>query len=396
MIADIQGLWNGIVTLIGQIISPDWGAVVSWVPYLLVLLMLAGIASIALRWLTNRAWTASRLPRRHSAPPPPPGTHMPGPSPWPFVAPIGAGIVLLGLAWKSGRVTPPTVNPTTGAITVGPGASLTDLFNLPVVSLGLLVIVVGIVGWYRDARHEWVRVEHGHVAPAGPAEPASPASAELMLPPGVHLPGPSPWPLFVPVGAAFALLGLVLSPAIVAGGVLMAALAIVGWYLDARREYAFVAAGAMPEPRTRDPARAFPRTLAGTYVAIALLSIVLAATPAILTAANAQPSAAPSATPGGGSGAIALDAKNITFVQTTLSAAAGKSFTVTLTNGDTVPHNFSILKPGGGPSDLLFNGQPLTQGGQSTTYTVPALPAGTYTFICIVHPTQMTGTLVVK
>ena len=29
------------------------------------------------------------------------------------------------------------------------------------------------------------------------------------------------------------------------------------------------------------------------------------------------------------------------------------------------------------------------------TYSVPALAAGTYTFICIVHP-NMTGTLTVK
>jgi plastocyanin len=126
------------------------------------------------------------------------------------------------------------------------------------------------------------------------------------------------------------------------------------------------------------------------------VSVALAATPSLLTAANAQPSVAPSAPAGGGSGAIALDAQDIKFVQTTLTAAAGKSFTVTLTNHDSVPHNFAILKPGGGPSDLLFSGQPLTQGGQSSTYTVPALPAGTYTFICIVHPTPMTGTLTVK
>jgi plastocyanin len=44
---------------------------------------------------------------------------------------------------------------------------------------------------------------------------------------------------------------------------------------------------------------------------------------------------------------------------------------------------------------MLFTGQPLAQAGQTVTYDVPALPAGTYTFICIVHP-NMTGTLTVK
>jgi plastocyanin len=395
MIQDIQGLWNNLVNLIGQIIAPDWGVVISWVPYLLALLVLVGLAFLVVRWAANRVWTASRLPARRTAPPPPAGTHLPGPSPWPFVAPIGAAIVLLGLVWKSGRVEPPSVDPVTGAITLGQGpAGVGDLFNLPVLLLGLLVVVVGIIGWYRDARHEWVRVEQGHVEP----EPAPSLTAgELVLPPGVHLPGPSPWPLFVPVGAAVALLGLVMSPALVLGGILMAVLAIVGWYLDARHEYEFVAAGSLPEPRTRDPERAFPKALAGIYVAIALVSVMLAATPSILTYATAQASAsATAAASGGGAGGISLSAQDVKFQQTSLTAAAGKGFTVTLTNHDTVPHNFAILKPGGGPSDFLFNGQPLTQGGQTTPYSVPALPAGTYTFICIVHPTQMTGTLTIK
>ena len=208
--------------------------------------------------------------------------------------------MLLGLVWKTGRVEPPTVDPTTGAIKLGQTAGVTELFNLPVLLLGLLVVVVGIIGWYRDARHEWVRVDQGHVEPE---TPSAETPAELTLPPGVHLPGPSPWPLFVPVGAAVALLGLVLSPALVGGGILMAVLAIVGWYLDARHEYEFVAAGSPPEPRTRDPERAFPKALAGAYVAIALVSVMLAATPSILTYANAQPSSSPTAAASGGGGA---------------------------------------------------------------------------------------------
>ena len=68
MIQDIQGLWNNLITLIGQIISPDWGAVISWVPYLLALLVLVGLAFIVLRWTTNRVWTASRLPARRTTP----------------------------------------------------------------------------------------------------------------------------------------------------------------------------------------------------------------------------------------------------------------------------------------------------------------------------------------
>jgi plastocyanin len=35
-------------------------------------------------------------------------------------------------------------------------------------------------------------------------------------------------------------------------------------------------------------------------------------------------------------------------------------------------------------------------GPKKVSYAVPALPAGTYTFMCQVHPTTMKGTLVVK
>jgi plastocyanin len=40
---------------------------------------------------------------------------------------------------------------------------------------------------------------------------------------------------------------------------------------------------------------------------------------------------------------------------------------------------------------------PTVDGGQKTTYVYAPLPAGTYTFICRVHPIPgMTGTLTVK
>ena len=141
---------------------------ISWVPYLLALLVLVGLAFLVVRWAANRVWTASRLPARRTAPPPPAGTHLPGPSPWPFVAPIGAAIMLFGLVWKTGRVEPPTVDPPPARSSSARPAGVSELFNLPVLLLGLLVVVVGIIGWYRDARHEWVRVEQGHVEPEPP------------------------------------------------------------------------------------------------------------------------------------------------------------------------------------------------------------------------------------
>ena len=74
-----------------------------------------------------------------------------------------------------------------------------------------------------------------------------------------------------------------------------------------------------------------------------------------------------------------------------------------LFGGGVSPGLFGIWMPAGfccapalaGGSTMLFTGQPLAQPGQTVTYNVPALAAGTYTFICIVHP-NMTGTLTVK
>ena len=54
-------------------------------------------------------------------------------------------------------------------------------------------------------------------------------------------------------------------------------------------------------------------------------------------------------------------------------------------------HNVEI-KDGSGKD--VFKGD-LVTGVTTTTYTVPALTAGAYTFNCTVHP-NMTGTLTVK
>jgi len=110
-------------------------------------------------------------------------------------------------------------------------------------------------------------------------------------------------------------------------------------------------------------------------------------------AAKATPSPLPS-----GAQSLTLSASNTTaFDESTLSATAGQPFAVVFTNNEAAggpPHDFAIKDPAGS-SNLLFTGQPLAQAGQTVTYSVPALAAGTYTFICIVHP-NMTGTLTVK
>jgi cytochrome c oxidase subunit 2 len=119
------------------------------------------------------------------------------------------------------------------------------------------------------------------------------------------------------------------------------------------------------------------------------------ATPAPATPA---PSASGGATaPGGSAGpavSLALTAQDIAFDKTTLESTAGSPISLAFTNNDAgIPHNVAIHKdsPTG---EVVFQGDIIT-GVASTTYAVPALPAGTYAFVCTVHP-NMVGTLTVK
>lgn len=126
------------------------------------------------------------------------------------------------------------------------------------------------------------------------------------------------------------------------------------------------------------------------------------ATPAPASSSPAAPSAAPSAvTPGESPAASAaqpggivlkLVAQNIQFDQAELEAPANQPFTIEFSNQDAgVPHNVAIKDAAGME---VFKGE-IFNGVDTRQYQVPALPAGTYTFMCTVHP-NMTGTLTVK
>jgi mono/diheme cytochrome c family protein/plastocyanin len=111
-------------------------------------------------------------------------------------------------------------------------------------------------------------------------------------------------------------------------------------------------------------------------------------------ASGAPASAAPSAAASGGGAAttIQLLASGIQFDKSALTAPANTPFQIDFTNNDaSIMHNVAITSSSG---QQVFVGDFLT-GVASTTYNVPALPAGTYTFVCQVHP-NMTGTLTVQ
>ena len=83
------------------------------------------------------------------------------------------------------------------------------------------------------------------------------------------------------------------------------------------------------------------------------------------------------------------------FDPTTLSAKANTAFTLTFDNQDpTAPPHIVISDPSGTPvpmGDTTFFTGPLKK-----SYAIPALKAGTYSFVCQVHPSVMKGTLEVK
>ena len=101
-----------------------------------------------------------------------------------------------------------------------------------------------------------------------------------------------------------------------------------------------------------------------------------------MTAPSAAPSAAPDAD-------VVVVAEGIKWVESALTAPAGRPFTLALDNRDRgVPHNVAIKDAGGAE---VFKGE-LVTGLAVVVYDVPAIAAGQYTFVCTVHP-NMTGTV---
>ncbi len=125
------------------------------------------------------------------------------------------------------------------------------------------------------------------------------------------------------------------------------------------------------------------------------------------TPAPVQPSAAPptvvpgptNPTTGEGGGTVSsgtnvnLVAENVAFDQTAITVPANTTFTVSFDDRDSgIPHNVAIHK-GSPTGEAVFTGDIVT-GPAQTVYTIGGLNAGTYAFVCTVHP-NMTGTLTV-
>jgi plastocyanin len=392
-----------IFQLLSQLILPNWPDLILLVPWVLVAIMLVFFLSLALQWRRTLGRNRSRVPKPLSGGTPPPGVHLPGPSRWPFVAPIGAAMLLFSFALSPKDA----------------GGNATAPFNIQLFAVGLIVTLIGIAGWLHDAMREWrataaagegmthgalpaganaavalapgtaVSQRHGAFARAETDVVAEPAYPEP--PPGVHMPGPSPWPFFAPIAMVVLLYGVIFSSVLIVGGIILALIAVAGWYLDAGHELRTTEDVGHAVPATRDPYRAWPRRLVPIYAAVIAISFAITVAPIGLSWLNSLTPAAATAAPVTVPAVPQVAAHNVAFDTKTLVVPAGRAFDLTFNNNDAgVPHNVQI-DDSPARATTLFDGDVVT-GVTTATYHVPALQPGTYYFLCKVHP-NMNGTV---
>jgi plastocyanin len=363
-----EQFWNGILELTAKFVIPDWGSVIAMLP--VVILALSVLVLAILFWKLARAPKPGRGKRRVT-PIAPPGVHMPGPSWSPVFAAVGTFLLFLGL-----------------------------VFGGPILVLGAIGLALTLLYWLVESLRIY---EHD----VGATAPPLPVAAHDGPPPGVHMPGPSFLPFLGAIGMAMLFLGLVFGEWLLAVGLIAFVLSIVGWMTAARKEYVKTVEAdstghleALPDPRT-------PRALlAGLAILLAAGLVVQAGwlPPREASGAGAsgappgsgappasgEPGASGAPPPSGPAADVTITAQGVAFVEKTITAPADKPFTIAFVNDDQgTPHNVALHE--GSPTGReAFKGE-IFPGVATKVYEVPPLPAGTYGFVCTVHP-NMTGT----
>jgi plastocyanin len=357
-------IWTSLLAFIAQFVSPDWGKLVGLIP-----LGLLGLVGVYVLWLMRRLATIGPAERggRPLAPLPPAGVHLPGPTFAPVFGAVGLALVVFGLVFR-------------GAIT----------------ALGLTALILALVYWLREGMHDYDHVEATAVN--------LPAVIHDGPPAGVHMPGPTFRPILAGLSLMVVVFGLVFGLPLLVAGILMLITTLLGWLRDARTEYGLVEeADRTGHPRSL-PAPRYP-TGTLTFFGVVLIGALLVNYGIIpptdanggSAAASSGPTASGAAPAPAASGPVAdvtIVARNIQYTTTTATAPAGKAFTIAFDNQDSgTPHNVSI-HTGAADGQQVFLGKIVT-GPIIMVYDVPALPAGSYTYVCSVHA-NMTGTLTVK
>lgn len=388
---DQPDLFDRLLELLAALVMPVWGDLIVLIPIVLIVIMIVFLVWVVRLWRSAAPVNRPRLVPRFAGTPPP-GIHLPGPSWWPFLAPIGIALALFGL-----------------------------IFNPTLIVVGVVIGLIPLAGWLRDANREWRQTElaassagsHGQlmaaaipaalpsgtwrITPAAAlpalASPApAPVAAVRRPPPGVHMPGPSPWPFFAPIGIALLFYGLIFNPFLIVGGVVLGGIAAVGWLRDANREWRSTEVVGHAVPTYVDPVQAWPRRLLPLFAVVIAVSVLLAVLPALggwlatLRPADATPT--PLVVPA----KPEIAASSATSFETnTLITPASRPFELVFHNRDDgVLHNV-LMASGPDRATVYFDGEVIT-GPADVTYQVPTLEPGDYYFLCKIHP-NMNGTL---
>jgi len=367
----LERLWTSILELMAQVVTPDWGVLVSLIPVGIALFVVVVLIRIFLR--LAKAPPArrgkQRLTRRTPA-----GIHMPGPSFAPIFAGVGLFLVMLGLVF--------------GGVTL---------------ILGVIALILTLLYWLAEGLRLYDR-------DIGPTSPVVPVAAHTGPPPGVHMPGPSWRPFLGAFGVFVLFLGLVFGGWLLAVGVIALIATLIGWLTDAVLDYRRVVEAERTGHLENGPAPATPRRLLSVLIVLIVGAAVLQSGVFTTDSASGAAGPTPSGSAGGeppasgppGSGAPAsgeppaggptadatVHAQGIAFVDTSFTAPADKPFTLAFVNEDQgTPHNIELKDASGG---VAFKGE-VFNGVDTKVYDVPALPAGSYPYVCSVHP-NMTGT----
>jgi plastocyanin len=100
--------------------------------------------------------------------------------------------------------------------------------------------------------------------------------------------------------------------------------------------------------------------------------------------------------PGGPAAPAEIIATDNKFDLGVLEATAGQEFSITLVNEGAVPHNIAFLTEAGGQPLAEESVGEIIPGGESIAVTFTPPEAGTFFFVCQVHPNDMTGEFIVR